>query len=45
MTRTLAAITIALAIWAPLSGAFAVSTGLLILWLTVAALAAPRAEQ
>lgn len=45
MTRILAAIAILLAILAPLSGAFVVATGLLILWLTVVALAAPRAEQ
>ena len=42
MTRILAAATLALAVLAPLSGAFVVATGLLILWLTVVALAAPR---
>ena len=41
MTRTLAAATLALAVLAPLSGAFVVAIGLLILWLTVVALAAP----
>ena len=45
MTRILAAAAVVLAVLAPRSGAFVVVTGLLILWLTVVALAAPRAEQ